>query len=465
MSIFMIFYVNITFSQCFSKISVSNTHSLAIKTDGTLWSWGSNFYGELGDSTNVNNRTIPTQIGNSNNWLSISAGDGYYSVALKTDGTLWAWGRNNFGQLGDGTIVNKNIPIQIGTDNNWTQIATGDSYTIAIKLNGSLWAWGNNNFSLGNGLTQSSLLPIQVSTVLNWLQATASQKNTFGLRNSTSQSYGLLSTWGNNNNGQLGDGTTIDRTTPYNVGGVNPATNWVKFKTSGLHTFAINTSSKLWAWGDNLYGQLGNGTTTDLNSPIQIGTDNWSKIEASNSRTYGIKTNGTLWAWGRNNFSGIKLLGVGNTFNSQYDAPIQIGTDNNWIDISSRGLHSIAIKTDGTLWAWGDNLYGQLGDGTSTTRNVPVSISCPNTLSINTIDSNIGFIKIYPNPIDNYLNIEAKDAQLQKVELYDIQGRLIISENAKTDKHIMNILHLEKATYILKLFTDKGIQNSKIIKK
>ncbi len=463
----LLFINSFSFAQCFTKVEVSNTHTLAIKTDGTLWAWGSNFYGELGDGTTVDNRNIPTQIGSSKNWSQISAGDNYYSLGLKTDGTLWAWGHNDRGQLGDGTTINKNIPTQIGTDNNWSQITTGDSYTIATKVDGSLWAWGNNNYSLGNGLTQSSSLPIQVSTVLNWIQVAVSQKNTFGLRGDVYQSYGLLSTWGNNNKGQLGDGTTTDRTTPYNVGGINPSTNWVKFKTSGLHTIAINTSSKLWAWGDNLYGQLGDGTKTDSKTPIQIGTDNWSKIAAANSRTYGIKANGTLWAWGRNNFSGFYLLGVGmpsGGYSYDYSTPIQIGTDNNWLEISSKGNHTVALKTDGSLWAWGDNLYGQLGDGTATTRSSPVLISCPTTLTTDTFYNELLNVKVYPNPTENILNIDSKELLLQKVELYDIQGRLIISEIAKSDKHIINISHLVPGTYLIKLFTDKGIKTFKTVK-
>lgn len=463
MSFIIFFNINITFSQCFSKISVSNTHSLAIKVDGTLWAWGSNFYGELGDGTNIINRSIPTQIGNSSNWLSISAGDGYYSIALKTDGTLWAWGRNNLGQLGDGTISNKNIPSQIGTDNNWSQISTGDSYTIATKLNGSLWTWGSNVYTLGNGLVQSSLVPINVITTSNWRQVTASKNNTLGLVNSNSQSFGLLRTWGNNNNGQLGDGTTANKTTPINVGGLNPSNNWVKFKTSGLHTGAINFSSKLWTWGDNFYGQLGDGTVTDRNSPTQIGTDNWSKIECSSWRTYGIKTNGTLWAWGRNNFSGSDLLGVGNNQNNQYNTPFQIGTDNNWVDISSTGSHTLAIKTDGSLWSWGDNLYGQLGDGTTITKSSPVNITCPTTLSTNLVDYNFNFIKVYPNPTNSIVNIEAHDSQIEKIELYDLTGKLLITEITKSNKYIIDISNVGVGTYLLKIFTEKGVKSTKFL--
>src|SRR3989344_1483851 len=126
------------------QISARYKHTIAIKSDGTLWAWGYNLYGQLGDGT-TSQRNSPVQIGTDNNWVSISAG-GYHTIAIKSDGTLWAWGSNDYGQLGDGTMVDKTTPAQIGTDANWVSISAGDYHTIALKSDGTLWAWGRNNY-------------------------------------------------------------------------------------------------------------------------------------------------------------------------------------------------------------------------------------------------------------------------------------------------------------------------------
>jgi alpha-tubulin suppressor-like RCC1 family protein len=472
-SFFIIANINIIYSQCFSKISVSNTHSLAIKTDGTLWAWGSNSYGELGDGTSVSNRTIPTQIGNATNWLSISAGDGYYSIALKTDGTLWAWGRNNYGQLGDGTNINKNIPIQIGTENNWSKIATGNSFTIAIKSNGSLWTWGNNSYTLGNGTTQTSSIPINIGTTTPyWIKIDAYGSNAAVLSGINSTFiYGALVNWGNNTYGQLGLNSTINKTSPSFVEG-SWAANWAEFKVGDAHSVAIKNNGTLWSWGRGLYGQLGNGNTSDVLIPTQIGTENnWLKIASSNSRTYAIKTDGTLWGWGRNGFggTGYYLLGDG-SFLDKY-SPIQIGTDNSWVEISSKGKHTLAIKANGSLWAWGDNLYGQLGDGSNTTRTTPVNITCPNTLSSNNSIDEINIKNTFPNPVKDNLYITNNESlQLENnIEIYDLQGRLIYQTRATIDNNnlVINMSNLTSGLYFIQLKSKIGgkkIRTIKVIK-
>jgi alpha-tubulin suppressor-like RCC1 family protein/rRNA maturation protein Nop10 len=286
-------------------------HSLGIKSDGTLWAWGNNLYGQLGNGTNTNT-TTPIQVGSDRNWLSISAGS-YHSVAIKTDGTLWAWGNNAQGKLGDGTTTNRNSPIQIGTAANWMNVSAGSTHTHAIKSDGTLWAWG------GNG------------------------------------------------SGQLGDGTTTSRTTPVQIG---IATNWLSVSAGGTHTHAIKSDGTLWAWGNNGQGRLGDGTTTNRTAPIQIGTDtNWSSITVGTNHTNALKSNGTLWSWG---FNANGQLGDGST--TSRSVPVQIGSATNWTSVSAGGSHALALKSDGTLWAWGANHWGQLGDGTTTNRTSPIQI-------------------------------------------------------------------------------------------
>src|SRR3990170_1798433 len=238
-----------------SQIAAGSYHTLAIKSDGTLWAWGYNYSGQLGDGT-TSNKTTPVQIGTGTNWSQIAAG-GYHSLAIKSDGTLWAWSGNSFGQLGDGTSRDyKTTPVQIGTGTNWSQIAAGDYHTLAIKSDGTLWAWGYNSYGqLGDGASGGGnykTTPVQIGTGTNWSQIAAGGYHTLAIK-----SDGTLWAWGGNSFGQLGDGTSSDyKTTPVQIG---TGTNWSQIAAGGYHTLAIKSDRTLWAWG-NYYGQLGDAT-------------------------------------------------------------------------------------------------------------------------------------------------------------------------------------------------------------
>ncbi len=237
-------------------------------------------------------------------YVKISGGISY-SVAIKSDGTLWAWGLNAYGQLGDGTTIDKNVPTQIGTDTNWASVAAGDRHTVAIKTDGTLWAWGYNaNGQLGDGTTALKIVPIQIGTGTNWILVDAGARHTVAMKNDAS-----IWAWGDNSRGQLGDGTTTTRLVPTKIG----SNTWVMINAGALHTAAIDTAGKLWTWGANNYGQLGDGTLVDRLVPTHIGTDTtWVQVNAGDNHTVAIKAAGTLWAWGYNNYG---QLGDGTTVN------------------------------------------------------------------------------------------------------------------------------------------------------
>ena len=197
-----------------------------------------------------------------------AAGDNCF--VLKSDGTLWAWGANNKGQLGDGTTTSRPSPAQIGTDKDWVSIATGTymgAYVFALKTDGTTWGWGNNEFSqLGDGTNKNKPSPARIGTVKEWLLIAPGNAHTLGLK-----SDGTIWAWGLNNTGQLGDGTTVDKPSPVQIGTDN---DWVSFTKGTAHTIALKKNGTLWAWGANTYGQLGDGTTVNKNTPIQIG-DKW----------------------------------------------------------------------------------------------------------------------------------------------------------------------------------------------
>jgi len=345
------------------QVAAGNQHSKGIKSDGSLWTWGVN-WGPQFDDGSAGRISSPMRVGAEINWKQVAAGPNH-TIGIKKDGTLWAWGDNNSGQLGDGTTVGKNAPVQIGTEANWMQVAAGDHHTIAFKSDGKLLTWGYNmQGQLGNGVKAIKTTPIQIGSETNWAKVATRYSHTIALKNN-----GTLWAWGNNRQGQLGDGTIVDRTIPIRV---DTATNWKQITVGYNHTLALKNDGTLWAWGANYAGQLGDGTDVNKNTPIQVGTEaNWMQVIAGGEHTLALKNDGTLWAWGKNDAG---QLGDG-TFGWEPNIlPIQVGTEANWVQVAAGLWHTVATKSDGTLWAWGNNEYGQLGDGTFEDKANPVRI-------------------------------------------------------------------------------------------
>jgi alpha-tubulin suppressor-like RCC1 family protein len=347
--------------------------------DAGFWSCGYATKGLLGDGTTVN-KSSPVQIGSLTNWKQIASGQ-TLTAAVKTDGTLWACGYNGYGQIGNNAAPSASVfyssPIQVGSLTNWKQIAVGYYHTAAIKTDGTLWTWGNNtNAQLGDGTIVPKSSPIQVGSSTNWKQVAAGSAHTAAIKTD-----GTLWTWGYNNHGQIGNGATISTTvfmsTPVQVGSLS---TWKQVSCGITYTIAIQTNGTLWACGYNDYGQIGNGqavsTTVFYSTPIQVGSlTNWKQISAGYSFVAAIKTDGTLWTWGQNNQFNITFygnLGLGDT--AHRSSPVQVGSLTNWKYVSAGANCTAAIKTDGTLWTFGANDYGQLGSGTISPRSSPVQV-------------------------------------------------------------------------------------------
>jgi alpha-tubulin suppressor-like RCC1 family protein len=342
-----------------------------------LYTWGLNSLalsrgsGQLGDGT-VTHRSSPVQVGSLTNWKLVSAGY-YHTTAVKIDGTLWTWGGNQFGTLGQNNLTHRSSPVQVGSLTNWKQVSGGGLHTAAIKTDGTLWAWGSNNIGqLGDGTIVDKSSPVQIGLLTNWKQVSSARFLTAAIKTD-----GTLWAWGRNVNGQLGDNTVIHRSSPVQIGSL---TNWKQVSAaSEYQTAAIKTDGTLWAWGRNNEGQLGDGTITPRSSPVQIGSlTNWKQVAVSNEHTAAIKTDGTLWAWGANNRG---QLGDGTIVPKS--SPVQVGSLTNWKQVAVGSLFAdalnpskftVAIKTDGTLWAWGRGNLGQLGDNTITGKSSPIQI-------------------------------------------------------------------------------------------
>jgi len=303
-----------------TAVAAGNEHSLALKGDGTVWAWGSNSNGQLGDNSTTN-RPAPVQVSGLTNVQAIAAGVNF-SLALKNDGTVWAWGLNSSGQLGNGTSTDQWIPVQTAFSGGVTAIAAGFDHAVAMTNLHQVWTWGNNSSGqLGNGQTANSSLPILVgSGVTGALAVSAGNQFTVVLVSSYLSSY--LWSWGNNSNGQLGDGTNALRYYPVTVTGLTNMT-MTAIVSGDAHSLALKNDGTLWAWGSNNHGQLGDGTKTDRWTPVQV-----TGLTGEQAVTAGYQD-------------------------------------------------SFASATVGTVKAWGNNMYGQLGGGAIPEQLTPVAITLP----------------------------------------------------------------------------------------
>jgi alpha-tubulin suppressor-like RCC1 family protein len=351
------------------SIAYGNDDMYVIGTDGNLWGWGTNSNGELGINATGTRSTPVTTITGGTNWKSVSAG--FNTVAaVKTDGTLWTWGSNYRGSIGDDTSTNRRTPVTtFAGGTNWSNVSITDNQCAAVKTDGTLWVWGRNfNFALGTneGTSVTKRTPVTTfSGGTNWSSVTVGSNLMQAIKTD-----GTLWVWGANNAGQLGVNDTIDKATPVTTfaGG----TNWSQLGRGG--SSAIKTDGTLWVWGYNSYARLGIGDDPNNKStPVTTfaGGTNWSSISDFSNKIAAIKTDGTLWMWGDNGGSGkFGVLGIGGETNGAVLTPITTfagGTNWKLVNCSSYSTINAAIKTDGTLWMWGEQGNAQFGIGSNAT--------------------------------------------------------------------------------------------------
>jgi len=343
------------------EISKGGNHFLFLKNDETVWAWGNNYTGQLGDGTIVNKAT-PVQVQNLENIKQLKAGLAY-SIALKRDGTVWAWGCNNLGQLGDGTIIDKDTPVQVQNLENIKDIKVHYNHSFALKENGTVWAWGcNSHGQLGDGTIIDKYTPVQVQNLENIKDIKVNDNYSFALKED-----GTVWAWGVNYYGRLGDGTKINRSIPVQVQNLK---NIKDIKVNHYCSFGLKEDGTVWSWGENYYGQLGDGTTTNRSIPVKVrNLENIKDIKINYYYLLALKEDGSVWAWGDNYYGQL-----GDGTRTSRSIPVKVRNLENIKDIKINYYYSLALKEDGTVWAWGKNDVGQLGDGTTIHKSTPVQV-------------------------------------------------------------------------------------------
>jgi alpha-tubulin suppressor-like RCC1 family protein len=360
--------------------AASTNHSVSISPDGSLWAWGLNYEGQLGNGT-ATSSAAPVQVlpeARNTRWAQVATGTSH-TLALTTDGRLHAWGSNHDGQLGDGTKAGHLSPVVVplpasAARTTWKQVAAGTSHSLALTADGRLFAWGNNNNGqVGNGSSLDCPVPAEVALPASaknttWAQVAAGSAYSLGLT-----ADGQLFAWGTNDHGQLGDGSNMTRLQPVAVALPKKLAGlrWASVAAGRHHVLALTTQGQAYVWGSNRYGQLGSEHYTALNRPTpldlpgKLAGTTWSQVAAGDAHSLALSTDGRLVAWGNN------CMGqLGDGSNLRRLRPTVVALPQNlaaagWGQITSGSFHTLARTADGNLYTWGNNGFGQLGDGST----------------------------------------------------------------------------------------------------
>ena len=346
------------------SVAAGTNHTVVLTDGGLVWAWGQNSQGQLGDGT-MTGRAVPTPVTTISGVTAIAAGSSS-TYALKSDHTVWAWGSNGSGQLGDGTFTVRPSPVAVSGLTNVIAIAAGRNHALALKSDGTVWAWGGNSYGqIGDGTMNTRPTPVQVTAVGTTVQSIGAG----GDHSHVSKADGTVWSWGYNGSGDLGDGSNTTRTSPVQTSNVTAATHVEGGAESG---FSWDLAGALKAWGYNGYGGLGDGTWTQRNSPVSAsGFTNSLQVRGS-WHTVAAKTDGTVWTWGMNYYG---QLGNNTTSSLPTTLPAQVIGLDSVVSVAAGDNFSIVVSGDGRVWTWGQNNYNQLGDGTIAQRNGPVQIS------------------------------------------------------------------------------------------
>ena len=349
------------------QFSMGDQHSCGLKSDGTGWCWGLNDYGQLGNGTIVSS-VSPVQVTSLASVANLVTGN-YIGCAVLTDRTAWCWGA---AYSGDGSSTSNPTPVQVSGLTNVQEIIPSSGNVCAVKTDGTLWCWGiNTDGNVGDGTGMDQATPVQIPSLTNALDVDVNTYHSCAVK-----SDGTVWCWGLNDFGQIGDNTTTNRLIPTQAIGI---TGVSKVAVARNHTCALKSDGTVWCWGANdracfagqCTGQLGDGTTTTRGIPGPVpGLTNVTQIAAADDSTCVIKSDSTVWCWGYNFYG---QLGDNTTTNRL--TPTQVSGGFTATSIYAAQVQACAGKSDGSIWCWGANADGNLGDGTTIDRHVPTKMT------------------------------------------------------------------------------------------
>lgn len=415
-------------------VACGGYHSLVLCTDGTVMSWGENSHGCIGDGTLASPVLEPVvaQTAAVGSITSLAAGTST-SYAINALGEVWSWGLNNYGQLGNAGTTQQPLPVQVASTltGSVVAIAAGDFHAVALKDDGTLWAWGYNQWGMvGDNTLVQRTSPVPVSSTYGGgiTSLACGSTHTLALKND-----GSVWAWGQNQYGQVGIGgwTTLDEPVQCN----SMTDSVVAIAAGSVHSLALKSDGTVWAWGRNSTGQLGNGMTsnTPVTDPVQVtGLTDVVRITAFVNTSYAIRSDGTVWAWG-SNISG-EMTNAFDITGSATPGPVSaLGTEP--YIYHSAGAHALAIGSDGTLFSWGSRDFGVIGDGGATTGSQAEPVVLINVCSVSTtIEQNEAGseiaergLSIQPNPAHDRARLIGPNGKIERVDLYDATGRMVKS--------------------------------------
>jgi alpha-tubulin suppressor-like RCC1 family protein len=358
-------------------VTAGTATSYVLRTDGSVWGFGLNDCYQMA-STDPSVGQTPVRIAGIDNVRAVSAGHDF-ALALRADGTVWGWGNNGRTQLGDGTSANRSTPTRVRDPEDATgvkplgnvaAVSAGFSHALALRSDGTVWAWGyNDHGQIGDGSTASVVrfIPVKVPTLSHVVAVSAGRNHSLAL-----SSGGTVWAWGGNADGQLGIGSTASSSSPVQVPNLEGVVAVVAGQVSSL---ALKADGTVWAWGNNAFGQLGNGQQpVGSSTPVQVtGIDRVVALDSQSHTILALRADGALWGWG-NNQTG--QLGTGTPSYSAV-SPVRSVALDGLVSISSGHVHSLVMRADGSVWSWGHNGYGQLGDSTLASHATPFLVPLP----------------------------------------------------------------------------------------
>lgn len=345
-----------------TALTTGGNQTCRVQEDGTAVCWGRNNWGQFGNGTTAGTRApVPAADGA---WRRLST-SGSATCGIREDGSLWCWGLNQYGQVGDGTTTTRKVPTRVGTSRGWTDVSTGWAHTCALRKNGTAWCWGYNKVGqVGDDTTRLRKTPRKVvGDVGRWTDITAG-----GFFSCGTTADGKAWCWGANAFGQLGNGTRAGSRTPVPVGFTS---DWAAVEASWYSACGLKTTDELRCWGLNEQGQLGDGTQESRVWPtLSGGGASFRDLAVGEAHVCGVRTDDTLSCWGDNTYG---QLGTGAPALSRQ--PVTPADADGWSSVEAGWLHTCGVKKDGTTWCWGNNEFGQVGDGTATDRTSAVPVS------------------------------------------------------------------------------------------